>query len=307
MALELRRKSKQYLKSQRVAIEDNSPLSEEFFGLNDFPKYFGEGKNSFRIRPRFGVLKPNTKIDIEVLDSNGNPIYWEIPTYKDDDKSRLISVWIYDVVDKRYNTPDGPCEVIILGTLPDNQKVRWSRRVDVVKNKKSVSEVVFREIPRGNVSASIETFSEIPQSEGSLSRTIQAGQFTYKKSLYGDDVSFEASTAIINREMVSGSLELDLSSTTLFPRLGGGQSQPTRVTASITEVISNQIFRVSLPITSSDNRSEGSIHTYEYSDGNVSGEIKYLSTGSVNVTQNQVAIANITLSNVNPYQAVYLQ
>jgi hypothetical protein len=300
MALELRRKSKQYLKSQRVAIEDNSPLSEEFFGLNDFPKYFGEGKNSFRIRPRFGVLKPNTKIDIEVLDSNGNPIYWEIPTYKDDDKSRLISVWIYDVVDKRYNTPDGPCEVIILGTLPDNQKVRWSRRVDVVKNKKSVSEVVFREIPRGNVSASIETFSEIPQSEGSLSRTIQAGQFTYKKSLYGDDVSFEASTAIINREMVSGSLELDLSSTTLFPRLGGGQSQPTRVTASITEVISNQIFRVSLPITSSDNRSEGSIHTYEYSDGNVSGEIKYLSTGSVNVTQNQVAIANITLSNVNP-------
>src|SRR5210317_212346 len=300
MALELRRKSKQYLKSQRVAIEDNSPLSEEFFGLNDFPKYFGEGKNSFRIRPRFGVLKPNTKIDIEVLDSNGNPIYWEIPTYKDDDKSRLISVWIYDVVDKRYNTPDGPCELFILVTLPYNQKVRWSRRVDVVKNKKSVSEVVFREIPRGNVSASIETFSEIPQSEGSLSRTIQAGQFTYKKSLYGDDVSFEASTAIINREMVSGSLELDLSSTTLFPRLGGGQSQPTRVTASITEVISNQIFRVSLPITSSDNRSEGSIHTYEYSDGNVSGEIKYLSTGSVNVTQNQVAIANITLSNVNP-------
>ena len=300
MALELRRKSKQYLKSQRVAIEDNSPLSEEFFGLNDFPKYFGEGKNSFRIRPRFGVLKPNTKIDIEVLDSNGNPVYWEIPTYKDDDKSRLISVWVYDVADKRYNTPDGPCEVIIFGTLPDNQKVRWSRRVDVVKNKKSVSEVVFREIPRGNVSASIETFSEIPQSQGSLSRTIQAGQFTYKKSLYGDDVSFEASTTIINREMVSGSLELDLSSTTLFPRLGGGQSQPTRVTASITEVISNQIFRVSLPITSSDNRSEGSIHTYEYSDGNVSGEIKYLSTGSVNVTQNQVAIANITLSNVNP-------
>ena len=300
MALELRRKSKQYLKSQRVAIEDNSPLSEEFFGLNDFPKYFGEGKNSFRIRPRFGVLKPNTKIDIEVLDSNGNPVYWEIPTYKDDDKSRLISVWIYDVADKRYNTPDGPCEVIILGTLPDNQKVRWSRRVDVVKNKKSVSEIVFREIPNGSVSSSIEVFSNIPQSNGDLTKTSVSGQFTYKKSLYGDDVSFEATTPIINGEMISGSLELDLSSTTLFPRLGGGQSQPTRVTASITEVISNQIFRVSLPITSSDNRSEGSIHTYEYSDGNVSGEIKYLSSGSLVTTQNQVAIANITLTNVNP-------
>ena len=101
MALELRRKSKIYLKSERVAIEDNSPLSEEFFGLNDFPKYFGEGKNSFRIRPQFGSLKPNTRIDVEVIDANGNPIYWEIPSYKDDDQSRLISIWVYDIADRK--------------------------------------------------------------------------------------------------------------------------------------------------------------------------------------------------------------
>ena len=299
MALELRRKSKIYLKSEKVAIEDTSPLSEEFFGLNDFPKYFGEGKNSFRIRPRLGSLKPNTKIDVEVIDVNGNVVYWEIPSYKDNDQSRLISVWVYDIADRKYNTPDGPCEVIIVGTLPDGQKIRWSRVVDVVKNKKSISEVVFKEIPKGNVSASIEVFSDVPQSGGSLTRTIQPGQFTYKKSIYGDDVSFEASTAIINGEMISGSLELDLSSTILFPRLTG-QSQPTHVTASITEIVSDTIFRVSLPITASDNRNRGSIHTYEYSDGTLSGDIKYLSTGSLVTTQNQAAIANITLSNVNP-------
>ena len=300
MALELRRKSKIYLKSERVVIEDNSPLSEEFFGLSDFPKYFGEGKNSFRIRPRFGSLKPNTQIDIEIIDANGNPIYWEIPSYKDDDQSRLISVWVYDVVDRKYNTPDGPCEVIIVGTLPNDQKVRWTRVVDVVKNKKSISEVIFKERPRGSVSSSIEVFSDIPQTDGTLTRTTQAGQFTYKKSIYGEDVSFEASTAIINGEMLSGSLELDLSSTTLFPRLGGGQTQPTRVTASITEIISDTLFRVSLPITASDNRNVGSIHTYETSDGTISGDIKYLSTGSSVATENQVAIANISLSNVNP-------
>jgi len=299
MALELRRKSKQYLKSQEVAVVDNSPLSDEFFGLNDFPKYFGEGKNSFRIRPRPGSLKPNTRIDVEVIDANGNPIYWEIPSYKDDDQSRLISIWVYDVADRKYNTPDGSCEVIIVGTLPDDQKIRWTRVVDVVKNKKSISEVVFKELPIGNVSASIEVFSNVPQTNGSLSRVTQSGQFAYKKSIYGEDVSFEASAAIINGEMISGSLELDLSSTTLYPRLTG-QSQPTRVTASITEIVSNTIFRVSLPITASDNRNQGSIHTYEYSDGNIDGDIKYLSTGSSVVTQNQVSIANITLSNVNP-------
>ena len=433
MALELRRKSKIYLKSERVVIEDNSPLSEEFFGLNDFPKYFGEGKNSFRIRPRFGSLKPNTQIDVEVIDANGNPIYWEVPTYKDDDKSRLVSVWVYDVEDRKYNTPDGPCEVIIVGTLPDDQKIRWSRRIDVVKNKKSVSDIVFKTKPTISVSSSIETFVNKSQSGNVLTRTISSGSIKYIKSVYGDDVSLQSEditttttttlsgisasftsqplqegnqiirfdpndlddnsndypdfyndfeeggdsriyiystvqafdylgsnlrTALVdtfssdgltldsaytihangdgttptfqlipqsglgtlddefttssiqittvsqslsfNHEMLSGSIELDLSDVTLFPRLGGGQSQPTRVTASITEIISSDIIRISPEITASDNRSEGSIHTYEYSDGAFGGLVRYYSTGSDISTENQISFVNVDLTNVKP-------
>jgi len=433
MALELRRKSKQYLKSQEVAVVDNSPLSDEFFGLSDFPKYFGEGKNSIRIRPRFGSLKPNTKIEIEVIDSNGNPIYWETPTYKDDDQSRLISVWVYDVADRKYNTPDGPCEVIILGTLPDGQRVRWSRRVDVVKNKKSVSDIVFKTPPTIEVSSSIETFINKSQSGNKLTKVLASGSIKYIKSIYGDDVSLQGSqltstttttingisasftsqplqegdqvirfdpadlddnsndypdfyndfeengdsriyiysivkafdylgsnlrTALVdtfnadgltldsaytihangagttptfqlipqsglgtlddefttssieinivseslsfNNEMLSGSIELDLSDVTLFPRLTGGQSQPTRVTASITEIVSSDIIRISPEITASDNRSDGSIHTYEYSDGAFGGLVRYFSTGSDIATENQIAFVNIDLTNVKP-------
>jgi len=144
MALELKKKSKIYLKSQKVGIEDNSPESAEFFGVVDFPKYLGEGKNSFKIRPVDGAFLPNTKIEIEVLDSNEKPIYWEIPKYKEEDKGRLISVWIYDLPENRnYNTPNGTAQIILLGTLPNGNLVRWSRKIDVNKSRKSVSNIVF--------------------------------------------------------------------------------------------------------------------------------------------------------------------
>ena len=299
MGLELKRRSKQYLKDIPNTIDLAGDGGNRVFGISDFPKYLGEGKNSFRINPLVRAIKPNTNIDIEVLDSNGNTVYWEIPNYKDGDNSRLVSIWVYDTLDEKYHTPDGPCEIIIAAQGPSGP-IRHTLRTTIVKNKKSVSEIVFSEKPIGSVSSSIQTFTNLPQTDGSLTQTSQSGQFVYKKSIYGDDVSFESSTSIINGEMLSGSLELDLTSTTLYPRLGGGQSQPVNVTASISEVLSSTLFRVSLPITASDNRSQGSIHTYEYSDGSINGTIRYQSTGSAVNTQNQVAIANILLTNVNP-------
>lgn len=411
MGLELKKRSKQYLKNIS-AIDLPEDRGSRVFGISDFPKYLGEGKNSFRIKP--SNLKPNSSIDIEILDSNGNTIYWEIPSYSDADKSRLVSIWVYDTIDVKYNTPDGVSEIIIVGTTITDNRVRWSRKLDVVKNKKSISEIVFNNNPQISLSSSIEVFTNKPQSGSLLSQVSESFELSYKKSIYGDDVTYELnggyvsaslqavtpadgdtyftivepstnasdiywftesfekvyvynpsgenifsnysttpaefvpygeidyidlqtdeiyfindvefnggaenqntwdlqfisetssfdsnfqSGSILNSEMISGSLELDLTPTTLFPRLGGGQAQPTNTTHSITEVISPTILRVDLPITQSDIRSQNSIHTYEYSDGNVSGTIRYFSTGSDIATQNQIAFANITLTNVTP-------
>jgi|14_taG_2_1085336.scaffolds.fasta_scaffold00031_10 hypothetical protein len=299
MGLELKRRSKQFLSKISNALDLDDKEAVRVFGIRNFPEFFGEGKNSFRIKPQPRSIVTNTQIDVEVLDSNGNTIYWEAPKYKDDDKSQLITVWVYSDDNDRYHTPDGICTVTIVANTTEGP-IRYTREVNVVKNQKSISDIVFVDTPNGEVSASVDSFTELPQTNGVLSKVSVNGEFTYKKSIYGDDVSFEVSTPIINGEMLGGTLELDLSSTTLFPRLTGGQPQPTHVTSSITEVITNNIFRVGLPITSSDNRSDGSIHTYEYSNDTITGTIRYQSTGSLNTTQNQVAVANITLSNVNP-------
>ena len=301
MSLELKKRSKQFLKSQKVVVKETTSQPESF-GVFDLPKYFGEGKNSFKIKPGTGYLKSGTSIDIEILDSNGNPIYYEIPKFKDSDSSSLVSIWIYDLPSNpTYNTPDGRAELIIVGTLKRGGLVRWSKKIDVIKSRPSISDILFKsvDLPILNVSSSVETFVNKSLSNGDLVFASSSLNLNYVRSNYGDDISFQSTTDVFNGEMFSGSIEVDLSSTTLFPRLTNAV-QLTEFTSSITEIVSSKIIRVKSPITQSDTRSTDSIHTYAYSDGNVPCVVKYYSTGSDTATQNQNAVANITLSNVNP-------
>ena len=315
MGLPLKIKSKQNLSKYRVLVEDSSATSDEYFSIVEFPEYLGEGKNLLRIKTNPNIFEPNTQIFIEVLDPNGTPVYWEIPNHRENDNSRLISIWVYGDRTDRYNNGKGIGEIILLGTLsttsdgnqvPTDFKkipnVRWRRKVSFAPNKPSNGKIVFKSdsLPKLTLSSSVDTFTNKIVSNNELVRQITGSSVYYKKSTFGDTVSLERDGgANFNSEMVSGIVYGNLS-TTLFPRLGGGQSQPTTFTASITNVVSNQILRIQNPLTQSDNRTNGSIHTYEYSDGTINVNVEYYSTASDTQTQNQVAVANITLTNLDP-------
>ena len=315
MGLPLKIKSKQNLSKYRVLVEDSSATSDEYFSIVEFPEYLGEGKNLLRIKTNPNIFEPNTQIFIEVLDPNGTPVYWEIPNHRENDNSRLISIWVYGDRTDRYNNGKGIGEIILLGTLsttsdgnqvPTDFKkipnVRWRRKVSFAPNKPSNGKIVFKSdsLPKLALSSSVDTFTNKIVSNNQLVREITGSSVYYKKSTFGDTVSLERDGgANFNSEMVGGIVYGNLS-TTLFPRLGGGQSQPTTFTASITNVVSNQILRIQNPLTQSDNRTNGSIHTYEYSDGTINVNVEYYSTASDTQTQNQVAVANITLTNLDP-------
>ena len=315
MGLPLKIKSKQNLSKYRVLVEDSSATSDEYFSIVEFPEYLGEGKNLLRIKTNPNIFEPNTQIFIEVLDPNGTPVYWEIPNHRENDNSRLISIWVYGDRTDRYNNGKGIGEIILLGTLsttsngnqvPTDFKkipnIRWRRKVSFAPNKPSNGKIVFKSdsLPKLALSSSVDTFTNKIVSNNELVRQITGSSVYYKKSTFGDTVSLERDGgANFNSEMVSGIVYGNLS-TTLFPRLGGGQSQPTTFTASITNVVSNQILRIQNPLTQSDNRTNGSIHTYEYSDGTINVNVEYYSTASDTQTQNQIAVANITLTNLDP-------
>jgi hypothetical protein len=310
MALELKRRPKENLKKLRVFIEDTSDNSPEYFSIVEFPEFFGDGKSLIRLKGNRDRLQENTPIQVEVLDQAGNPMYYEFSTIKNSDDTIIISVWTYSGRGDRYDTAPGIGEVIIVGTVrdvPDEFRdvpnVRWTRKVPIDIQQLAPSKIVFKPsvLPKGSVSASIQVIQNLPQSNGELRQTDVSTNVKYKKSVWGTTTSLEwQSGTTFNSEMISGSIYLDVGNSTLFPRLTG-QTQPSTFTASIKDVDSTTILRLTSPFTSSDGRSDGSVHTYEYSDGDaLTANIRYFTSASTVTTQNQVSFANVTLTNVNP-------
>ena len=131
-----------------VYFEDTSLTSPDYFQISEFPTRLTAGKNLFKLRGNPFNLKVGGALGIEILDYNGDPIYHEVVDYIDDDKSRVIAIYIYE------DTSPGDCVVTLLAeaALINQQSVptewqgkpniRWSRTVPVNPNVSNVSEII---------------------------------------------------------------------------------------------------------------------------------------------------------------------
>jgi len=127
---------KQNLRAVRTLIKDTTPNSS-YFQIRELRDVFHGGKNAFLIEGS-ELLNPGTEVLVEILDSNGDPIFHQpIPDYAEG-KARVISVEIYA------DTPPGPAEITVLGEayynengddIPDQWKgvynVKWQKRVTI--------------------------------------------------------------------------------------------------------------------------------------------------------------------------------
>ena len=93
-------------------VLDSNPNSQ-YFRITEFKESFTGGKNGFLIEGS-EHLKESTDIKIEILDVDGNPIYFEpgngVPEYYEG-LSKVIAVYIYE------DTPIGNAKITILGEL----------------------------------------------------------------------------------------------------------------------------------------------------------------------------------------------
>jgi hypothetical protein len=136
-----------------VLFEDTSLTSPEYFQISEFPTRLTAGKNLFKLRGHPTNLKTGGALGFEVLDYNGNPIYSEVVDYIDEDKSRVIAIYIYE------NTSPGDCTVTLVAdaaTIENNPtpsdwqnkvNVRWTRTVPVNPMVPNVSEIIFETLP----------------------------------------------------------------------------------------------------------------------------------------------------------------
>jgi hypothetical protein len=102
----------QPLSNYQTFVTDTNPLSE-YFRITEFKDTFTGGKNGFLIEGSKDLLE-STEIKIQILDVEGNSVYWEpgngVPEYYEG-LSKVVSVYVYE------DTPIGIGSITILGEL----------------------------------------------------------------------------------------------------------------------------------------------------------------------------------------------
>lgn len=317
MSLQLKRKFKENLDLIPVYIEDTSLTSEGYFGIAEFPKFFGRGKNGVRVKPNRVTLRPGSQLYVEILDVNRQSVYYEIPDYNPGDLSRYISVWVYGERDDSYNTPNGVGEIIICGIadrtengeeIPNEFKnvinVRWRRKITISRDARSESPIVFLENtkPTLSVSESLSFFTNT-----SATRTTQSisQNITYTSDASGQNVFLETPTSFIEPEWLnSGIIKFNLQNVTLTPTITSEESdagllKPIRYTASLQSLVTSRKVRVVNPLTASlTTKFESIFKTFTgFSTG--SFNVEYIDTGNAASTI-PISFAHITIDNINP-------
>ena len=137
---------------------DSSLTSPDYFQISDFPLRLTAGKNLFKLRGNPNNLKIGSYLNIEILDYNGDPIYHEVLNYIDEDKSRVIAIYIYE------DTSPGDCIVTLVGealNVPTEWQgranVKWSRTVPVNPTISNDSEIIFETLPDIVISEQVAT------------------------------------------------------------------------------------------------------------------------------------------------------
>jgi hypothetical protein len=318
MSLPFKKVAREELSKLSVYVDDTSPTSTKYFRVSDVPEVLQKGKNLLRISAHPTNLVEGSQILVDVRDSSGNPIYFEIPDYLEEDKSRAISIWIYhDKGDD--NTANGEATITLVGTsnvgnngepvpqrFKGNPNVRWQTTVNVDRIRKNTSSVLFKakQTPTIQISESIESYRNQPQSGNELLSVSQTG--TDASYIYKGETPIVQLTdgTVFNNEMINASIVLSNYGTPATPvSKYDNPLSDTFFSSSISKLINNTTAVLLNEYTTSfDNRDELT-HTYgKITSANYS--IQYVRSGSNVVTENERSFANITLSNVDPIAGV---
>ena len=130
------------LLTMKADIEDTAYLST-YFDVVEFNPIFTAGKNSvaFNGTP---LLSPNSEIQVQCIDSNGDSLYLERPK----SKTQFVDVANFVVAIHVYNeTYNGPGKLIIVGTSKKGEIIRWAANISIDKTLQNISKTRFYSTP----------------------------------------------------------------------------------------------------------------------------------------------------------------
>ena len=142
----------QGLADLRVIVEDQSVDSPNYFRVSKLSSEFTSGINTFKFKGNPNIFNDGSIIYIEILDSNGEPIYYETKLdLESQQQGAIVSIFI------NQDTAPGEGYVIICGSATrdesgnllqsDRINVRWSKSIYIDPSKRNSDEIIFETLP----------------------------------------------------------------------------------------------------------------------------------------------------------------
>ena len=282
-----------------VYFEDTSLTSPDYFQISEFPTRLTAGKNLFKLRGNPQNLKVGGVLGIEILDYNGDPIYHEVVDYIDEDKSRVIAIYIYE------DTSPGDCTITLLSEAvtinntfvpaewQNKPNIRWTRSVSVNPNVSNVSEIIFETEPELIVEEIIGV---------QLDRTYANGQFPIfttgqiRYYLYNNQPAIEIIGGTFTSDMSTGTITVATpSNPTPTPNY---VVATTPYVSTIKKILSPTTALLDTDYTVYSSQSISS-HTYN-AFGYSAFSLSYEATATYTPTENSQSFAYIQVKGLDP-------
>jgi len=283
-----------------VLFEDTSPTSPDYFQITEFPVRLTAGKNLFKFQGNPTNLKVGSLLGIEILDYNGDPIYHEVVDYLDQDKSRVIAIYVYDT------TSPGDCTVIITGEAvniegqqvtadwQNRTNVRWTRSCPVNPVTANESEIIFESLPTVLVSEQIGVQLDRVYPNNTQFPTYSTGTITYFS--YNEQPAISITGGQFDADMTGGTITV---SNPINPRPTA--TYPISTTAYVSKI--SKVLSPSLALLETEYTAFSSqsvyIHTYDSFDASTFS-IEYEATPTYVPTENSQSFALIQIENLQP-------
>ena len=282
-----------------VYYEDLSLTSPDYFQITEFPTRLTAGKNLFKLKGHPSNLKVGGYLNLEILDYNGDPIYHEVVDYIDEDKSRVIAIYIYQ------DTSPGDCTISLLSeavtifnqpvpeTWRNRVNVRWKRTVQVNPMVSNESEIIFDTLPTINLTEQVAPH---------LDRTYALGQFpTYSTGT----VKYRSQNGQPFIELTGGTFTSDMKTGTIVVNTPvNAKPTPTytptsvKYTSTIKKILTPTTALLDSEYIAYSNQSISS-HTYNAFD-NSTYTLSYESTPTYTQTQNSESYAIVEIRDLEP-------